>query len=234
MPTYVSHFSEISISKTLCFPSVSYSQIVVAGVEFRQRLPEKKSAPSSKSHSLAHPQIFHRSAAAAASSPNRANHCMAKDSPLSQPDRSGDGSVSLPPPPSASSAIDFLSLSSRLKTTPRAGWVKRELKNPESIVDQMYGMGLMALVSSDIPGFNRDRDKCMKVAIVHDIAEAILGDITPTCGISKEEKKVKHFNTCANSWVEEKELKKSLSCGENMKQTNHQKPRLLKISISLR
>ncbi|KAJ4910011.1 HD domain protein [Raphanus sativus] len=125
---------------------------------------------------------------------------MAKDSPLSQPDRSGDGS-----------------------TTPRAGWVKRELKNPESIADHMYRMGLMALVSTDIPGVNRD--KCMKVAIVHDIAEAILGDITPTCGISKEEKKVKHFNTCANSWVEEKKLKKSLSCGENVKQTNHQKPR---------
>ncbi|KAJ4872191.1 HD domain protein [Raphanus sativus] len=175
----------------------------------RDYLKKSKSAPSSKSHSLADPQIFHRSTAAAASSPNRANHCMAKDSPLSQPDRSGDGSVSLPPPPTASSAIDFLSLSSRLKTTPRAGWVKRELKNPESIADHMYRMGLMALVSTDIPGVNRD--KCMKVAIVHDIAEAILGDITPTCGISKEEKKVKHFNTCANSWVEEKKVTEEIA-----------------------
>ncbi|KAJ4890717.1 Metal-dependent phosphohydrolase [Raphanus sativus] len=127
--------------------------------------------------SLTPPQILHRSAAAA-SYPNRAIHCMADDSPLSQPDRSGDGSVS--------SAIDFLTLCSRLKTTPRAGWVKREVKNPESIADHMYRMGLMALVSSDIPGVNRD--KCMKMAIVHDIAEAIVGDITPTCGVSKEEK----------------------------------------------
>ncbi|KAJ4901764.1 Metal-dependent phosphohydrolase [Raphanus sativus] len=111
---------------------------------------------------------------------------MAKDSPLSQPDRSGDGS-----------------------TTPRAGWVKRELKDSESIADHMYRMGLMALVSTDIPGVNRD--KCRKVAIVHDIAEAILGDITPTCGISKEEKKVKHFNTCANSWVEEKEVTEEIA-----------------------
>lgn len=54
-------------------------------------------------------------AAAAASSPNRAIHCMANDSPLSQPLTGGDGSVSVPPTPSASSAIDFLSLCSRLK-----------------------------------------------------------------------------------------------------------------------
>ncbi|KAK6942363.1 HD domain [Dillenia turbinata] len=71
---------------------------------------------------------------------------------------------------SASSAIDFLSLCHRLKTTKRAGWVKRDVKNPESIADHMYRMGLMALISSDIPGV--DRDKCVKMAIVHDIAEA--------------------------------------------------------------
>ncbi|KAM4125742.1 hypothetical protein ACB094_01G333300 [Castanea mollissima] len=91
-----------------------------------------------------------------------------------------------PPPSSASSAIDFLSLCHRLKTTKRAGWVKRDVKDPESIADHMYRMGLMALIASDIPGL--DRDKCIKIAIVHDIAEAIVGDITPSDGISKEEK----------------------------------------------
>lgn len=44
----------------------------------------------------------------------------------------------------------------------------------------------MALIASDIPGINRD--KCIKMAIVHDIAEAIVGDITPADGIPKEEK----------------------------------------------
>jgi putative hydrolase of HD superfamily len=60
--------------------------------------------------------------AAGASSPNRAIHCMASDSP-----QSGDGSVSSPPnvaavpssssSSSASSAIDFLSLCTRLKVS---------------------------------------------------------------------------------------------------------------------
>lgn len=87
---------------------------------------------------------------------------------------------------SPSSAIDFLSLCNRLKTTKRAGWVKRDVKDPESISDHMYRMGLMALISSDLPGV--DRDKCIKMAIVHDIAEAIVGDITPDDGVPKLEK----------------------------------------------
>lgn len=71
----------------------------------------------SKSLSLTPPHLRFFHLPAAASSPNRAVHCMADDSPLSEPpNRSGDGSVSAPPPsPAASSAIDFLSLCSRLK-----------------------------------------------------------------------------------------------------------------------
>ncbi|CAN8287796.1 unnamed protein product [Cochlearia groenlandica] len=127
---------------------------------------------------------------AGASSTNRSIRCMASDStppPSISSFAGGDASASPPSQrSSASSAIDFLSICTRLKTTPRAGWIKRDVKDPESIADHMYRMGLMALISSDIPGVNRD--KCMKMAIVHDIAEAIVGDITPSCGISKEEK----------------------------------------------
>ncbi|XP_023536851.1 HD domain-containing protein 2-like [Cucurbita pepo subsp. pepo] len=103
-----------------------------------------------------------------------------------------DGGAHLPPPPStdiaasASSAIDFLTLCQRLKTTKRTGWIYKRVKDPESIADHMYRMGIMALISSDIPGVNRD--KCIKMAIVHDIAEAIVGDITPFDGVSKLEK----------------------------------------------
>ncbi|TKY54648.1 HD domain-containing protein 2 [Spatholobus suberectus] len=92
----------------------------------------------------------------------------------------GDGA------PSASSAIDFLSICHRLKTTKRTGWVRKDVENPESIADHMYRMSLMALIASEVPGV--DRNKCIKMAVVHDIAEAIVGDITPLDGISKIEK----------------------------------------------
>ncbi|GMY26751.1 HD domain-containing protein 2 isoform X3 [Fagus crenata] len=87
---------------------------------------------------------------------------------------------------SSSSAIDFLTLCHHLKTTKRKGWINHGIKGPESIADHMYRMSLMALIAADIPGLNRER--CIKIAIVHDIAEAIVGDITPSDGVPKEEK----------------------------------------------
>ncbi|EEE55066.1 hypothetical protein OsJ_02782 [Oryza sativa Japonica Group] len=87
---------------------------------------------------------------------------------------------------SASSAIDFLTLCHRLKTTKRKGWINHSIKGPESIADHMYRMALMALIAGDLPAV--DRERCIKIAIVHDIAEAIVGDITPSDGIPKAEK----------------------------------------------
>ncbi|KAJ9162829.1 hypothetical protein P3X46_022571 [Hevea brasiliensis] len=130
-----------------------------------------KSFPPSPNSSRA--QQHHRMAAEASSS---ANDGAASPSPSPSPS----------PYPSPASAIDFLSLCHNLKKTKRAGWVKRDIINPESISDHMYRMGLMALIAPDIPGI--DRAKCIKMAIVHDIAEAIVGDITPSDGISKAQK----------------------------------------------
>ncbi|KAI7996455.1 HD domain-containing protein C4G3.17 [Camellia lanceoleosa] len=58
---------------------------------------------------------------------------------------------------SSSSAIDFLTLCHRLKTTKRKGWINHGIKGPESIADHMYRMALMALIAGDLPGVNRER-----------------------------------------------------------------------------
>ncbi|KAG5068722.1 hypothetical protein JHK85_001099 [Glycine max] len=148
---------------------------------------------------------------------------------------------------SSSSVIDFLTLCHRLKTTKRKGWVNHGIKGAESIADHMYRMALMALVSGDVPGLDRESFappnfgapqffgnmqqphfangttptpgchtylvhifrtqrlllvihlgfalhsffllyRCIKIALVHDIAEAIVGDITPSDGVPKAEK----------------------------------------------
>ncbi|XP_043717440.1 5'-deoxynucleotidase HDDC2-like [Telopea speciosissima] len=102
---------------------------------------------------------------------------------LGENDASITSSVSSSP---ASTAIDFLTLCHRLKTTKRKGWINHGIKGPESIADHMYRMALMALITGDLPGVNRER--CIKIAIVHDIAEAIVGDITPSDGVPKAEK----------------------------------------------
>lgn len=53
----------------------------------------------------------------------------------------------------------------------------------------MYRMSLMSFL---IPQESQiDRIKCMKLALIHDLAESIVGDITPYCGISKQEKRLR-------------------------------------------
>ncbi|KAK3235288.1 hypothetical protein CYMTET_54499 [Cymbomonas tetramitiformis] len=85
-----------------------------------------------------------------------------------------------------SSAIDLFSLVEKLKTSPRAGWLRFQIDHPESIADHMYRMSIMAMVAGRENGY--DQSKCIKLAIAHDIAEAIVGDITPHDNVSKEEK----------------------------------------------
>ncbi|KAJ2443861.1 hypothetical protein GGF42_006496 [Coemansia sp. RSA 2424] len=86
----------------------------------------------------------------------------------------------------ASSVIDFLSIVERLKRTKRTGWVNSGIKGPESIADHMHRMGIMALLIDD---HTLDQARCVKMAIVHDLAEALVGDITPFDGVAKEKKR---------------------------------------------
>ncbi|KAI9591166.1 hypothetical protein BDF19DRAFT_456036 [Syncephalis fuscata] len=82
-------------------------------------------------------------------------------------------------------ALEFFHLCENLKRTKRTGWIDNGVQQPESIADHMHRMSLMAMLVNDP---NLDRDKCVKMALVHDLAEAIVGDITPHAGVSKDEK----------------------------------------------
>ncbi|KAI7876452.1 hypothetical protein K492DRAFT_172545 [Lichtheimia hyalospora FSU 10163] len=86
---------------------------------------------------------------------------------------------------SPASVIQFLHIIQNLKVTKRTGWVDNGIKQPESIADHMHRMGVMAMLVDDAA---LDRNKCVKMAIVHDLAESVVGDITPHAGVSKEEK----------------------------------------------
>ncbi|NWX58867.1 HDDC2 protein, partial [Promerops cafer] len=81
--------------------------------------------------------------------------------------------------------LSFLRLLGQLKRVPRTGWVYRNVENPESVSDHMYRMAMMALVTED-KSLNKDR--CIRLALVHDMAECIVGDIAPADNIPKEEK----------------------------------------------
>ncbi|XP_030628648.1 5'-deoxynucleotidase HDDC2 [Chanos chanos] len=81
--------------------------------------------------------------------------------------------------------LKFMKLVGQLKRVPRTGWVYRNVKHPESVSDHMYRMSVMALTIQD-SSINKER--CMKLAVVHDLAECIVGDIAPADNVSKAEK----------------------------------------------
>ncbi|KAJ7780169.1 HD domain-containing protein [Mycena maculata] len=82
--------------------------------------------------------------------------------------------------------LAFFHLIEKLKTQKRTGWVDKNIPNPESISDHMYRMAVLAMCSSDQ---NLDISKCVMMCLVHDLAEAHVGDIAPREGISPAEKR---------------------------------------------
>jgi len=81
--------------------------------------------------------------------------------------------------------LAFFHVLEGLKTQKRTGWVDHKIPNPESIADHMYRMAVLALCCTDE---TLDIPKCVTLAVVHDLAEAQVGDIAPRENIPKEEK----------------------------------------------
>ncbi|CAD6996650.1 unnamed protein product [Ceratitis capitata] len=87
--------------------------------------------------------------------------------------------------------IQFMELIGNLKHTKRTGWVLRNVSDPESISGHMYRMSMMTFLLDGSEGLNQIR--CMELALVHDLAESVVGDLTPFCGVSKADKRAMEF-----------------------------------------
>jgi putative hydrolase of HD superfamily len=65
-----------------------------------------------------------------------------------------------------------------LKKVRRTGWaLKAGIRFPESVADHSFSLSVMTMVISDLEGLNTER--ALKMAIIHDLAESITGDIIP-------------------------------------------------------
>ena len=74
----------------------------------------------------------------------------------------------------------FLHRAGRLKSTPRTGWLDRDVPpvETESVADHSYRLALLTwLAAASQPEL--DRDKVLKLALIHDLAEALTGDFPP-------------------------------------------------------
>src|SRR5690348_11531628 len=80
-------------------------------------------------------------------------------------------------PGEAMQLIELLHRIEPLKHLPRTGWVDRGVHEPESVASPSRPLALLAWVSAEAQGL--DAENAMRLALVHDLPEAITGDLTP-------------------------------------------------------
>lgn len=69
----------------------------------------------------------------------------------------------------------------RLKELTRRGWVARGVPAPESVADHSLGVCVLATLFSSQLGL--DRGKLLTMATLHDLCEAVCGDVIPADGM---------------------------------------------------
>lgn len=78
-----------------------------------------------------------------------------------------------------------------LKDWRRTGWLHSGVDelDCESIAAHSFGVALLAvLLRPDLERLGLDWEKVYRLALIHDIGESIVGDITPRDGITREDK----------------------------------------------
>lgn len=73
--------------------------------------------------------------------------------------------------------IAFWRAAAKLKTEKRKGWKKLSLTRPESVADHSYATAMLALFEGERRGWNVGA--MIKLGLLHDLEEAITGDLTP-------------------------------------------------------
>lgn len=67
-----------------------------------------------------------------------------------------------------------------LKKVKRAGWVRIGIANPESVAEHSFRLGLLVMAVGDQLGL--DSGKLVKMALLDDLAESIVGDLVSERG----------------------------------------------------
>ncbi|ELZ43006.1 metal dependent phosphohydrolase [Halorubrum californiense DSM 19288] len=83
-------------------------------------------------------------------------------------------------PADADAALDAVLAAYDLKDERRTGWQLRGVEDPESVAAHSWGVAYLVLtlgdrLAADLPGV--DLDRALRLAVVHDVAEAETGDV---------------------------------------------------------
>jgi putative hydrolases of HD superfamily len=80
--------------------------------------------------------------------------------------------------------LELAQFAAKLKAVPRTGWLDRGVRplQVESVADHSFGVALLAwacALQRQAQGAAIDPERVLKLAIIHDLAEAETGDVTP-------------------------------------------------------
>lgn len=76
--------------------------------------------------------------------------------------------------------LDFLHLLGALKHLPRTGWRLHGIRESESVADHAFRVAVAAMLLADAlneRGYALDTGRALRLALLHEIPEALLGDI---------------------------------------------------------
>jgi 5'-deoxynucleotidase YfbR-like HD superfamily hydrolase len=76
--------------------------------------------------------------------------------------------------------LDFAFLVGKLKNLKRSGWLRMHIPHPESVAEHSFRLALLAMILATKVG--ADSNKAVKMALIHDLGEAIIGDIVAIRG----------------------------------------------------
>ena len=80
----------------------------------------------------------------------------------------------------AQAVLDFIEEIGVLKNLPRTGWRFRGIKDAESVADHCYRVSLLSMILADVlaeQDVPLDVEKVMRLALLHEVAEARIGDL---------------------------------------------------------
>jgi len=90
-----------------------------------------------------------------------------------------------------------------LKNVARAGWIRAGVKQPESVAAHSWGMAMLA---TQLCPEHLNLQRVLELCILHDVAEVIVGDITPHDGVPAAEKHLLEFEAIRKMGITAEEV----------------------------
>lgn len=76
--------------------------------------------------------------------------------------------------------VEFAKIIGKLKRTKRTGWKIYKVPNSESVAEHSLRVAILSMILAK--KFKLNQEKVLKMALVHDVGEAFVGDIVKTKG----------------------------------------------------